>query len=53
MANMNFCIFFLNMSAGYFPINLERFYSCITMGVQEFGLYGKHHIFETLSDKIT
>lgn len=23
------------------------------MGVQEFGLYGKHHIFETLSDKIT
>lgn len=40
------------MSAGYFLISLEGFYSCIIMGVQELKLYGKHQIFEIL-DKIT
>lgn len=52
MANLNFPIFFANMSAGYLLINLEGFYSCIIMGVQALGLYGKHKIFE-IPDKIS
>lgn len=53
VSNLSFHLFFVNMSAGYLPINLEGFYSYITMSLQEFGLYEKHHIFETLNDKIT